>query len=345
MYAEIMGYTLATITELIEKYAAEIHVVHWDKKKLTPYEHENIKNAFFYNRSEYSSSMIKDLVRQIDPDLAVVSGWQDTGYLPAARYLKKRGIPVVVGFDDQWHGYLRQYVASFLSILLKLYFTHAWVSGPYQYEYARRLSFKKQDIIFNLYSADLDIYNDVFNQCKATKKENYPHRFLFVGRFERIKGVDLLVVAWDKIRAQIKDWELHLIGNGSLKGYLQAQPGLFVHEFMQPDKLRDEVTRSGCFILPSRGEPWGVVIHEFAAAGLPIICSDVCGASSVFLIHGLNGFIFKSEDTNSLSKQMLNIINSNDDDLFSMADYSHQLGQNITPALSAASLVSVLKNK
>jgi len=39
---------------------------------------------------------------------------------------------------------------------------------------------------------------------------------------------------------------------------------------------------SGCFILPSRYEPWALVIHEAACAGLPIICTNVCGTVDHF---------------------------------------------------------------
>ncbi|MCZ7383424.1 MAG: glycosyltransferase family 4 protein [Candidatus Methanoperedens sp.] len=341
LYAEVMGYTMATIRELIDRHVAELHIVHLDSKKLTPYKYQNANNVTFYGRSAYSTAMIKELVSRVDPDLVVVSGWQDRGYLQVARLLRKKGIPVVTGFDDQWHGTPRQIAASYFSFFLKRYFSHAWVSGPYQFEFARRMGFNKDEIVFNLYSADLTLFNDVYNKAQHNKQSNYPHRFLFVGRFEKIKGVDLLVETWNSLGDKRKDWELHFIGDGSLKSYLKAQTGITISDFMQPNRLKDEILGAGCFILPSRKEPWGVVIHEFVAAGLPIICSDTCGAAPVFLIHGLNGFSFKSENIDSLSRQMLNIINTDDQELCKMSEHSHGLGQQITPAMSAASLISI----
>jgi glycosyltransferase involved in cell wall biosynthesis len=338
-----MGYVLATIRELSERYGAEIHVVHWDTKKLTPFQHQQIKNTTFYGRSGYSTSMIKDLVCSITPDLVVVSGWMDKGYLQVARLVRKKGIPVVAGFDDQWYGSFRQHVASFLGFFLKRYFTHAWVAGPYQFEFARRLGFKKNDIVFNLYSADLQLFNDAYKQYKNAKQKKYPHRFLFVGRLEKIKAVDLLVKSWNQLEGQRKDWELHFIGNGSLANYVQGQTAVTVRDFMQPESLKDEILGAGCFILPSRGEPWGLVLHEFAAAGLPIICSDICGSAAVFLNHGLNGFRFESGNIQSLSEQMLKIISADDHKLREMSEHSHRLGQQITPVLSAASLISIAK--
>ena len=36
LYAEVMGYTISTIEQLC-KLGYEIHIVHWDKRKFTPY--------------------------------------------------------------------------------------------------------------------------------------------------------------------------------------------------------------------------------------------------------------------------------------------------------------------
>lgn len=344
LYAEVMGYTMATIRELVSQ-GAQVHVVHWDSKKVRPYQLEPTDNVWFYGRSSHSTAKIRELAFRVNPDLVVISGWQDRGYLEVAKLLRKKRIPVVTGFDDQWHGSYRQKVASLLSFYLKRFFSHAWVSGPYQFEFARRLGFKKNEIVFNLYSADIMLFNDAYNKAQHTKRSNYPHRFLFVGRLEKIKGVDLLVETWNSLADKRKDWELLIIGSGFLKNYLQTKTGIIVRDFMQPKQLMNEISTAGCFILPSRSEPWGVVIHEFAAAGLPIICSDVCGAASEFIIHGFNGFKFESHDKDSLSRQILNIINADDRELSRMSECSHQLAQRITPALSAASLVSILKQE
>ena len=342
LYAEVMGYTLATIRELKLRYNAEIHVVHWDARKLTPFEH-GIDYARFYARSTLSLGSLKKLALQIQPDLVVVSGWVDKEYMRVARLQRKRGIPVVVGFDDQWFGTPRQRIASLFNFALRRYFSHAWVSGPYQFEYASRFGFRKDEIIFNLLSADLVLFNEVYEKSKVQKKNQYPHRFLFAGRFEKVKGLDLLIEAWNALGSERLDWELHFIGNGSMALYLKDQPGITVHNFMQPERLRDEIPITGCFVLPSRSEPWGVVLHEFTAAGLPILCSDCCGAATNFLIDGLNGYRFKTNDSQSLGQQMRRIIRLDDSELYRMSLYSHQLGQHITPSLSAASLVSILK--
>jgi glycosyltransferase involved in cell wall biosynthesis len=94
--------------------------------------------------------------------------------------------------------------------------------------------------------------------------------------------------------------------------------------------------------VPSRKEPWGLVLHEFSAAGLPIICSDECGAAPLFIVPNYNGYMFKALDIEDLVNQMLKIINMSDDQLVRMSQKSHFLGQRITPEISAASFMSII---
>jgi glycosyltransferase involved in cell wall biosynthesis len=342
LYAEVMGYTMATIRELAER-GNEVHVVHWDHKKQTPYKAPFVPNVFMYNRSEVSVEQIKKLAKNISPVVTVVSGWMDRGYMSVAKQLRLEGLSVVVGFDDQWHGTLKQWLAITLGWVgyFSHFYSHAWVAGLYQFEYARRLGFEKKNIVYDLYSADLRLFNQAFNDSKENKQNNYPHRFLFVGRFEPVKGLDVLLQAWQELGEKKGDWELHLIGNGSLKAQLDATAGVVIKDFMQPEQLMQEVANAGCFLLPSRGEPWGVVVHEFAAAGLPLIVSDVVGAASAFLISGLNGYSFKVDDAKALANRMRQIINLTDQELHAMAVSSHALSQRITPETSAGNLLSV----
>lgn len=343
LYAEVMGYTMATIGALVER-GAEVHVAHWDHKKLTPYQVPPWPNVYLYNRSEMDVEAMHRLADELSPTITVTSGWMDRDYVAVARRLRSQGKVVVTCLDNQWHGSLRQSVAVALGGLgyFSRYYSHAWVPGSCQFEYARRLGFDKKNIIFDFYSADLNLFQAAYRGSIQQKQQSYPHRFLFVGRFEPVKGLDLLLQAWQELGTNKRDWELHLIGNGSLKAELEATAGVVIRDFMQPDQLMQEVANAGCFLLPSRSEPWGVVVHEFATAGLPLIVSDVVGAASTFLIPGLNGYNFKANDHKALENRMHQIIDMTDQKLHAMAVSSHGLSQRITPETSASNLLSVI---
>lgn len=82
-------------------------------------------------------------------------------------------------------------------------------------------------------------------------------------------------------------------------------------DFIQPENLYKEIANTRCFILPGINEAWGVVIHEFAIAELPIICPGICGA------------------------------NTDDVTLYKMSKNSHDISQKISPKTAAANLISL----
>ena len=168
LYAEIMGYQLPVFEEYTTMYDAEVHVVHWDHKKLTPYAIPYLKNVVFYNRSDFNYTKLVSLVKSIMPNIVYVSGWMDKDYLKVCTELKSMGIPIVAGCDTQWKGSFRQIVASFLfRLTYKRSLSYIWVAGPYQFEYARKLGFNKSEIIFNCLSAD----NNLFETAIGIRKK------------------------------------------------------------------------------------------------------------------------------------------------------------------------------
>lgn len=342
-----MGYQIPIFKEYTTAFNAEVDVMHWDHKKLTPYVPPPIDGVHYYKRSEFSLKLLKEFVIESKPDIIYISGWMDKGYLMAIRPLRKQGVPVVTAFDDIWFKTIRQRMASVLFPFIKpFFFSHAWVAGPYQYEFAKRLGFKNDKIIFNCLSADTALFNSVYSDSVVNKKINYPHHFLYVGRLEKVKGVDVLAKAWRNIKArnESKDWKLTLIGSGSLYESIAGFLDINIINFLQPEELATEIKKYGCFILPSRFEPWALVLHEFATAGFPIICSDVCGAAPIFVVKSYNGYTFKPDDVEGLEKQMLKIINANDSELESISKKSHIMGQKITPKITAASFMSIIND-
>lgn len=60
--------------------------------------------------------------------------------------------------------------------------------------------------------------------------------------------------------------------------------------------LREFYVAADVFALLSRHEPWGVVVNEAAAMGLPLILSDRVGAARDLLHDGENGFLVPADD-------------------------------------------------
>jgi glycosyltransferase involved in cell wall biosynthesis len=226
---------------------------------------------------------------------------------------------------------------------VKRYFSHAWVAGPYQYEYARRLGFAKNDIIFNLLSGDTGAFGKGREYLTA-KESNYPRTFLYVGNFRAVKGTDILVDAFRLYRTEYcGDWDLICVGNGEMRPLLDCVPGIAVREFSSQEDLVRLTRQAGVFVLPSRFDQWGVVVHEFAAAGMPLILSENVGASAIYMIEGFNGTVFRYNAPAELARAMHEMSKKSDAELLVMGHNSHTLAGRITPELVAASFLSVTR--
>lgn len=339
LYAELMGYQIPVLEEYVHNYNAEVDVVHWDHKKLTPYILPTIPGINYYKRSEYNIEKLKQLIFKSTPNIVYVSGWMDKDYLTICKILKRNGVPIVAGSDTQWKGTLKQILGIlYFRLKIKKTFTYIWVAGPYQYEYARILGFKKNDIVFNCLTADLKLFNKEVKKNKQTKNNR---KFLFLGRLEEIKGIDILLEAWANIDTK-KGWSLTFIGSGNYKSMLENRSDVKVIDFKQPQELVIEVQKYDCLILPSIKEPWALVIQEMMAAGLPVIASNICGAAPVFIIPDYNGKIFKNQCVESLTNAITQIINMSDDKLYILSENAKKRSQIITPEIVAASFISMI---
>lgn len=343
-YQEVVGYVLTLMEQISRDYDAKVWVVRSSAKPLTPF--VPTADGGDIEFIDQGSVELCSRIEEIGPDLICVSGWRNMEYLRVARRFKGR-VPVACLFDNQWVGSLKQRVATMwpLKSILKLHFDKLIVAGPHQFCYGRMLGFEGRDIVLNLYSGDTGHFGGVYESARERKAHNFPHRFIYIGRFSPEKGCDLLIGAFNELcRSRDHDWHLILVGNGVLpRG--DHNTHIVVKPFMDKDGLGREIADAGVFCMPSHHEPWGVAVHEAAAAGLPLLLSDACASAPVFLIAGYNGHSFRTSSQSSLANRLAAFVETSDSDLLKMSDRSHALGQRITPALSAASFLSVLAER
>jgi glycosyltransferase involved in cell wall biosynthesis len=154
-----------------------------------------------------------------------------------------------------------------------------------------------------------------------------------VGRYVEEKGVVDLIEAYRRYReTSDSPWPLYCAGTGPLKHLLADAEGVVDLGFIANDFLPGVMRKyGGVFILPSRVEPWGVVLQEAAAAGCPLICSDACGASVHLLQDGFNGLRFGAGKTDELARTMLRMSASSPERRVQMGRASISLSEQFTP--------------
>jgi glycosyltransferase involved in cell wall biosynthesis len=342
LYTELAEYFLACLNQL-QKSGVEVHVVYWPVNKEAPFKFSFNPKIKFYSRNNFDRKSLKTLVSSLSPDVIYCSGWIDKDYLSVCREFKS-SVPVIVGFDNQWKGSIKQRVAiAIANFTIHKYFTHCWVPGQPQYIYALKLGFKKEKILTGYYSANFEFFNTLYLSNLVSKQAKFPKRFIFVGRYYEFKGIKDLWEAFIQLQTDSpSEWELWCLGTGTVDPVKHPQIKHF--GFVQPGEMEPFIRDTGVFILPSHFEPWGVVVHEFASAGFPIICSDEVGAASAFLKDRVNGYLYKSHDIGQLKARMRKIMNCSNEDLVNMGNESVKLASTLTPSIWANNLIRVIKH-
>jgi glycosyltransferase involved in cell wall biosynthesis len=137
---------------------------------------------------------------------------------------------------------------------------------------------------------------------------------LYVGRLAGVKGLSYLVDAIAVVRRARQDTALVLVGSGPLRSELETscrkyglQNVVFVG-FKQPPELPAYYGLADVFVLPSLYEPWGTVINEALAAGLPVVVTRTVGAAGDLVRQGENGYIVPEADSRALAHGILAVI-------------------------------------
>ena len=105
--------------------------------------------------------------------------------------------------------------------------------------------------------------------------------------------------------------KLNIVGYGPQLDYLKsiANKNIELHGSMANNKLNDFYQQNDVFILPSKSEPWGLVVEEALNNGLPVILSDRVGCHPEIIKNDKNGIVFNLDDYNGLKKSIIKVQN------------------------------------
>ncbi|WP_299832282.1 glycosyltransferase family 4 protein [uncultured Roseobacter sp.] len=138
--------------------------------------------------------------------------------------------------------------------------------------------------------------------------ENTGTRLVFVGRLTAIKGVRVLLDAFERARATRPDLALTLVGDGDDRAHLEqlaAPLGEAVHfaGFQSQDGVAEALAKADILVLPSFAEGLPVVLMEAFAAATPVICTQVAGVGEL-VEDGVSGCLVPAGDVDSLADRI-----------------------------------------
>ena len=348
LWPGLSGYINACLQELARRPDVDLLVAHAPPVEEAPF--DDAEFAWIPESVRLTSSPDEaDLLARVarfQPDVLLVVSWHVPAFRHVLRHLKPRPLRVLC-MDNQWHGTLKQRmgVVSSRWYLHPLY-DAVFLPGERQACFARRLGFPPNRIWKGLYCPDHETF------ARAATGAMRSARFGYVGRLTASKGITDLIDAYALYRAATPDpWDLVIAGTGPLAETLPRDEGLTFTGFLQPRELPAWLAEIGCLVVPSRFEPWGVVIAEAAASGMPIIATDACGAGPHLVHDYVNGRIAETASAESLAECLQYVSSAADSRRAEMGDVSRQLSSVYTPARwadtvigSSARLVERLRN-
>ena len=298
-WPHLSGYMAACWRALAQRPGVDLRVLAWSTPGGdAPFEDALVEGSpvRLLDESERNdAALITKEVSRHRPDVIAIAGWFHPPYVDLA-LRRHGGAKFLMGMDTPWLGTLRQRLAPIKLRKLIKNIDGAMVAGERAYQYARVLGMPDGRIFRGYYGFDYDAFAPLYEQRLATA-EGWPKRFVYTGRYAPEKCVPTLVDAYRDYRKGVPDpWPLTCCGHGPLKSMLTGVEGIEDLGFVQPKDLPEVLLRAGASILPSRYEPWGVVVAEALASGLPVLCTDAVGASVELVRSYHNGLTVAPED-------------------------------------------------
>lgn len=234
-----------------------------------------------------------ELLQSIEPTVAVFIGYASNSINTVALECRLQGIPRILNIIGNPSEFTPS--ATFLKLqakrlICKALFPASIVPGIRARNLGTQLGISE--------SRTWEVGNVVdikhfWKQLGTVPDETGKLQFVYVGRISPEKNLSGLIDAYELYRGEGGTWELCIIGDGPERVELltkaESIPGLTLPGWVSYDELPALLHNSGAFVLPSSYEPWGLVLNEAMAAGLPLIVSRNCGAYPELCRDGSNG--------------------------------------------------------
>ncbi|WP_218082309.1 glycosyltransferase family 4 protein [Anthocerotibacter panamensis] len=173
----------------------------------------------------------------------------------------------------------------------------------------------KVDVIANGIRAEKKQLPDDFDRASFRRHFAYDHEKIvyYVGRMAYEKGVQVLVEAMPKVLWEYPATKFVIIGGGNTSAYrrrvdeLGVTKNVYFTGFMQDEDLDKFQTVADCAVFPSLYEPFGIVVLESFAAGVPVVVSNSGGLPEV-VTHTKTGIVTQVNDPVSLAYGILEVV-------------------------------------
>lgn len=248
------------------------------------------------------------------PTVLNITGYFDWAQVLLMFYARMRGVKVVLSSEsssaDHNRSGLKELMKSFIVNRANAYFCFGKTSA----EYLKSLGVNPADImVTNAAVIDEDVVRTQYDLAKKQiGNDHLTRKFIFTGRLAPEKNLSLLIRAFHNVQHINSDlWQLMLVGDGperdsleNLARSLKLDDKVLFTGGLPWYKVPEWLATSDVLVLPSKSEPWGLVVNEAMMCGMPVLVSDKCGCAADLVEPGKNGFTFDPENQSALEEVM-----------------------------------------
>jgi len=365
IFANFGFYHLARLRALAEVYpvtaielAAEQQLYGWSADK-AGYDIVTLHDGAFEDRRSprVRLRLVLSLWRALNtirPRTLLIPGYADACCLAAAVWARMRSARTVMMFEsteiDRPRARAKELVKK---TLVKLLFDFGFVGGQRTSDYLQKLGMDSRRIVRTYDVVDNAFFtggaDHVRNTSAPTDWGLPSHYFLYVGRLAPEKNLGCLLGAFRQYVDSGGTWSLVLVGGGPQEQHLKSTVdrlglagSVCFAGFKNGQDLFPYYGFANCFILPSIREPWGLVVNEAMASGLPVLVSNICGCSPELVSPGVNGYPFAPRDEGDIADKLSRLASLSKDSRTAMGQASRHIISAFSPVRWAESAVEAL---
>ncbi len=276
---------------------------------------------YIIEQKKYSERILEQFLKLPSPDFIYIQGFSGISLLQSKLKIK---IPTGINF----HGLeMFQKAADLKSNLQQLVFKYTVLKCLNRADVVFSLGGKLTQLLLEkgvkqskIISIPIGIDESWLKNTASEK--NIPLNFLFIGRYERRKGIEELNSVINRINTKV-DFNFEFIGPIPSQKQIDANNVVYHGAIKDTDKIREIVLRADVLVCPSYSEGMPTVILEAMSCGLAIIASDVGAVSEQ--VSKKNGILIAPGSATQLENAIMEMCNMESDKLLSMKQESVKL--------------------
>ncbi len=244
--------------------------------------YKTLSEGFLEKRSIFKNILrLENIYRKIEAKEIILPGWDliESWYLIFRTFKYKNALVVESTIHESKITGLKGLIKKlFLFRINKVY-----AAGKSHFDLIKNLNYQGEIVVTN----GVGLINK--NNAEKRKKHGVLKNLIYVGRLSSEKNLAEVIAIINEY-----SWlQLNIYGTGPDEAILKSKSkqNIYFHGEIPNSELPKILALNDYLILPSKAEPWGLVIDESLNFGTPVLVSSACGGRQL-VKPGYNGYVF-----------------------------------------------------